>query len=107
LKLEPKHALGQPERLIIPAVVTNAKLFNANYDPKSVSLDTGLLPTQPQPDISPVKWIRFRKAFTAASRDVGDRTVFIIAAAELPKLLHDFDEIPSGHLPRHSVILPA
>lgn len=107
LKLEPKHALGEPDRLIIPAIVTNAKLFTANYDPKSVSLDTGLLPTQPHPDISPVKWIRFRKAFTAANRDVGDRTVFIVAAAELRKFLHDFDEITSSHLPRHSVILPA
>jgi hypothetical protein len=41
LKPEKKHALGDPDRVIVPVIVTNAKLFSANYDPNDVSLDTG------------------------------------------------------------------
>jgi hypothetical protein len=80
LKATTEHR-WEPDRVIVPAIVTNAKLFNASYDPNSVSLDTGQLPITPQPDISPVEWVRFRKCFTAANRDVGDRTVFVVAAS--------------------------
>jgi hypothetical protein len=107
LKPGKKNALGEPDRVIVPVIVTNAKLFNANYDPNDVSLDTGQLPVMPPPDISTLEWVRFRKAFTAANRDVGERTVFVVAAASLQRFLHDLDEIFSPQSPRHFVIVPA
>jgi hypothetical protein len=85
-------ALDQPDRTIIPILVTNAKLFAAKYEPSDVSLESGQLPEAPPPDISPIEWVRFRKAFTA---DAGcDRTVFVVAANSLQKfLLHELDHI--------------
>jgi hypothetical protein len=99
-------AMGVPDRLIVPLIVTNARLFNANYDPRDVSLDTGQLLIKPVLDISPIECVRFRKAFTAANRDVGDRTVFVVAATSLEKVLHELDETFSRYSPRHSIRLP-
>jgi hypothetical protein len=107
LKPEQKAELGELDQLIVPVIVTNAKLFTANYDPNSVSLDTGQLPVMPQPDISTIEWVRFRKAFTAGNRDAGDRTVFVVAASSLEQFVHDLDEIFSSHSPRHAVMIPA
>jgi hypothetical protein len=61
-------ALGVPDRSIVPLIVTNARLFNANYDPRDVLLDTGQLLIKPILDISPIECVRFRKALTAANR---------------------------------------
>lgn len=107
LKPEPKNALGEPDRVIVPVIVTNAKLFSANYDPNTVSLDTGQMPVIPQPNISTVEWVRFRKAFTAANRDVGDRTVFVVAATSLQRFLHDLEEIFPSQSPRNAAFVPA
>jgi hypothetical protein len=105
LKAERTKPLEEPDRVVVPVIVTNAKLFKANYDPNDVSLDTGQL-LMLQHKISTVEWIRFRKAFTAANRDVGARTVFVVAATSLQTFLHDLDEIFSRQSPRNFVIVP-
>ena len=87
------------DQVIVPLIVTNAKLFVAKYNPSDVSLETGQLPippTPPQPDISPIEWVRFRKAFTSSEKDRGHRTVFVVAANSLKKFLHDRETISSS-----------
>jgi hypothetical protein len=37
----PSRPLGEPDRVSVPVIVTNAKLFKVKYAPGSVSLDTG------------------------------------------------------------------
>ena len=81
--------LGHP---IVPVIVTNAKLFSTRYEPEQISLDTGQLPTVPEPDLISIEWVRFRKAFTADSRP-GDRTVFVVAARSLHKFLCELDSV--------------
>ncbi len=107
LKPEAQNELGKPDRVIIPVIATNAKLFKADYNPNDVSLETGQMPKVPPPDISPVKCVRFRKAFSAASRDVGDRTVFVIAAASLRDFLNNLEYIPLAPSPQNPIRFPA
>jgi hypothetical protein len=65
------------DRLVLSAIVTNAPLFTAEYDPAQVSLDTGELdPTKTT--IEPARWVRFQKAFTGSSAT--ERTVFVVNA---------------------------
>jgi hypothetical protein len=102
--LQPRRPLGEPDRVFVPVIVTNAKLFNAQYDLQDVSLDTGQLPINPAPAIFPVEWVRFRKSFTAANApDRGDRTIFVVAARSLQKFLLNLDYI-DRHSPRDSVL---
>jgi len=84
---------GDPlsDRLFIPLLVTNAKLFVADYDASDVSLETGEFPMPPPAKISPVKWVRFRKAFTSVPEDFGERTVFVVAAAALRQFLNKLE----------------
>ena len=78
----------EPNRYIIPVVVTNAPVFVALYKPSDVSLDTGQLAMPPAAAIAPAAFVRFRKAFTSfRGRDIGDRTVFVVAATSLLKVL--------------------
>jgi hypothetical protein len=96
------------DQVIVPLIVTNAKLFVAKYNPGDVSLETGQLPkppTPPQPDISPIEWVRFRKAFTSSEKDRGHRTVFVVAANSLQKFLHNLETISSS--PRQGKVLVA
>lgn len=80
--------VGSGARVFVPVIVTNAKLFVARYDPEAVSLDTGQIPMMPAPDLLPIDWVRFRKAFTAAyDPGLGDRTVFVVAANSLHRFL--------------------
>lgn len=81
------------DRFIIPVLVTNAKLFIAEYDPGDVSLDTGQLAMPSAAKISPVSWVRFRKAFTSGHIDLGQRTVFIVSASALTTFLNKLDHI--------------
>jgi hypothetical protein len=104
LTRERKTELGEPDRYILPVIVTNAKLFSATYDPNDVSLDTGQLPFTPSPAISTVEWVRFRKAFTAGNQDLGDRTVFVVAATSLERFLQNLDSINPSQTPRHPVL---
>lgn len=92
-ELKPKPA-EEPDRVVVPLIVTNAKLFEAKYQPGNVSLETGQLPATAQPDISPIEWVRFRKTFTAGG-DRGDRTVFVVAASSLQKFLDGLDKVSS------------
>lgn len=70
----------QVDRLILPVIVTTAKLFVAEYDPSQLSLDTGTLDARTT-SITPVDWVRFRKAFTSQrSSGEDDRTVFVVRA---------------------------
>jgi hypothetical protein len=52
----------EPDFLFLPLLVTNAKLFVADYDPADVSLDTGQFAMPLPVTASPVRWVRFRKA---------------------------------------------
>lgn len=83
----------QKDKLFIPLLVTNAKLFVADYDPADVSLETGQFLMPPSPSISSVPWVRFRKAFTSAENDLGDRTVFVVSAQSLQEFLNKLDVI--------------
>jgi hypothetical protein len=109
-RYEASHAnrspLDEPNRVIIPVIVTNAKLFSISYDPNSISLETGQLPMMPEPDIAQIEWVRFRKAFTTSIRDVGDRTIFVVAAASFQKFLNDLNEFPHPVLARNEVAVP-
>jgi len=71
------------DRVIVPIIVTNARLLVAEYDAGAVSLETGQLPISSASNLVEVPWVRFRKALTTSARDVGDRTVFIVRATEL------------------------
>lgn len=82
VKNNPEH-----DRLIVPVIVTNARLLLAEYDPKAVSLETGQLPIPPASNLVDVPWVRFRKAFSTAGKDMGDRTVFVVRATELTSWL--------------------
>jgi hypothetical protein len=83
-------------RLFLPVIVTNAKLFVAGYDPAAdVSLETGELSKRPPATISPVPWVRFRKAFTTQGQHGGDRTVLVVTATELRTFLDTLEEIPT------------
>lgn len=81
-------------RLFLPVIVTNAKVFVADYDPADVSLETGELSKRPPATISPVKWVRFRKAFTTQGQHGGDRTVLVVTATELRTFLVKLEKIP-------------
>lgn len=91
---KPKH-FPEPNRLFLPVIVTNAKVFVADYDPADVSLETGELSKQPPATISPVKWVRFRKAFTTQGEYGGERTVLVVTATELRTFLDKLEEIPT------------
>ena len=43
--------------------------------------------------VSPVSWVRSRKGFTATGKDLGDRTIFVVAATALPEFLGKLDMI--------------
>jgi hypothetical protein len=83
----------QAEKLFIPVLVTNAKLFIANYDPADISLDTGEFSNWSDAEVSSVSWVRFRKAFTSAGRELGDRTVFVVSAPAFQEFLNRLEVI--------------
>jgi hypothetical protein len=84
------------QTLMIPVLVTNAKLFVAQYDPSSVSLDTGEFEMPLSATIVPVQWVRFRKSFTSVGKDAGDRTIFVVAASALQEFLGRLDVFSDG-----------
>ncbi len=94
------------DTLIVPLLVTNAKLFVAEYDPADVSLDTGQFAMPLPAKVLPARWVRFRKAFTSAGKDVGDRTVFVIAAPAFPEFLGKLDTLSNGPSPDGRVRIP-
>jgi hypothetical protein len=96
----------EADRPILPVLVTNAKLFVAEYDPANVSLETGQLPRPSPATLSPVEWVRFRKAFTSGGKHVGDRTVFVVSASALAKWLEKLDIIEMGPSDEGKVHIP-
>ena len=65
----------------------DAPIYTARYRPTDVSLETGEFLAVPG-EIEKAPWVRFRKAFTAASGpDLGDRSVFVIQALSLVEFL--------------------
>jgi hypothetical protein len=82
---------NEPNRPVIPVLVTNADLLVARYDSSDVSLETGQLPSERPATWSRVPWIRFRKAFSSDGTDVGERTVIVVRAAALAEWLGKLD----------------
>ena len=78
VKHQPEH-----DRVVVPVIVTNAKLFVAEYDAGAVSLETGQLDIPSKATLTEVPGVRFRKAFTSTGTDLGDRTVFVVRATNL------------------------
>ena len=72
---------------IVPILVTNAKLYIDEFDTSKVSTESGSLAAEFH-NVSPVQFIRFRKAFvTHRSVELDEQTVFVVNADSLPKLL--------------------
>ena len=88
------HAQPEPNRYIVPVIVTNAPIFVAQYKPSNVSLDSGQLAMPPDATIAQAEFVRFRKSFTSfRGRDIGDRTVVVVAAPSLSEFLGALGEI--------------
>lgn len=83
--------IGEPDRPLLPILVTNAKIYIAEYDSATVSLETGQFEMPPPIKLQLVPWVRFRKAFTSAARDLGARTIFVVSAVELASWLGRLD----------------
>jgi hypothetical protein len=84
-------------RYIVPLIVTNAKLFVAQYNPTDISLETGQFSMPPPATIVPVERVRFRKAFTSLrGRDLGDRTVMVVSSTGLLTFLSNLDVTESA-----------
>lgn len=75
--------IPESDRPFVPIIVTNAELFVAQYSSTDVSVETGQFQTPLPATVQPVPWVRFRKAFSASGKDVGDRTLFVVRASEL------------------------
>jgi len=83
---------GEPDRIYVPALVTNAPLYVAKYDPASVDLKSGELPRHTA-DVSPADWVRFSKSFTLTRGcHLGARTVFVVHAEALGRFLEQFKQ---------------
>jgi hypothetical protein len=96
-RLKPQQP-GVRDRLFIPLLVTNARLFTARYEPAQVSLESGRFDSLPV--VEDAKWVRFRKTFTSeGGRDLGDRTIIVVNALSLGELLRSLrtiDDEPAG-----------
>jgi hypothetical protein len=84
----------EQNRYVVPVIVTNAPIFVAQYRPSNVSLESGQLAMPPDATIAPAELVRFRKAFTSFhGRDIGDRSVLVVAAPSLSKVLGALGEV--------------
>lgn len=81
--------------LILPVIVTNAKLYTAHYNPLEVSLDSGEFENWPKKIEDDVPWIRFEKNLIAGGgRDFGHRSVFVVNSLWWEKFLGALEESP-------------
>ncbi|MFI5331364.1 MAG: hypothetical protein ACHQ2F_10095 [Desulfobaccales bacterium] len=91
-------------RLYIPVIVTTAKLIISNFEPGSISLEDGCLPSDSAFEEVPV--VRFRKSLTtkvssSLGRDIGEvhektqRTVFVVNAEGFQSFLAKWGLIDS------------
>jgi hypothetical protein len=76
---------GDASRLLLPLIVTNAKLFTARYHPSDVSLETGEFTESPK-DVDKAPWVRFSKSFTADG-GLDHRSIFVVSATSLGEFL--------------------
>ena len=87
----PKLGLVAPY-VVVPVLVTNAKLYKARYDPEEVSLLTGEM-DKVRGNLEPAQWIRFHKSFVAGyGRDLGLRSIFVVNASSLTKFLSRLEQ---------------
>jgi len=90
-------AQPEPNRYIVPAIVTNAQLFVAQYNPADISLETGQFSMPPMATVIAADRVRFRKAFTSLQgRDLGDRTVMVVSGTDLATFLSKLDVTESA-----------
>ena len=82
------HKLSDLElpRVVLPVIVTNAKIYTAQYDPTEVSLATGELKEKSE-KLERAPWVRFQKSFTADK--LGERTVFVVNASSFGDFLEE------------------
>jgi hypothetical protein len=80
-------------RLLLPLIVTNAKLFTARYHPSEVSLETGEFTESPPKDVEQAPWVRFSKTFTAG-REGDHRSIFVVNAIYLEEFLAALELAP-------------
>jgi hypothetical protein len=83
---------GDQSRLLLPLIVTNAKLFIARYHPSDVSLETGEFTESPK-DVEKAPWVRFSKSFTADG-GLDHRSIFVVNAASLEEFLQRLELSP-------------
>jgi hypothetical protein len=88
------HPLLPPSSLIVPVIVTTARLSTIRFDPTEVPLDSGEF--NPDPNrIEAADCVRFHKTLTAS--DNRPRTVIVVNAVGLPVFLQNISS--SRHLP--------
>jgi hypothetical protein len=80
------------EGLLLPLIVTNAKLFTACYHPSDVSLESGEFTESPK-DVEQAPWVRFSKSFTA-DRGFDHRSIFVVNATSLEQFLQSLEPAP-------------
>jgi hypothetical protein len=104
-------------RIYLPAIVTNANLYSAKFDPGDVSLDSGRLPAG-KCEFTQVPLVRFRKGLRSPRartprvtidprekdllhdiNQAGQRTILIINSASFSNVLSGF-RIPENRLQR-------
>jgi hypothetical protein len=87
---EAMYSLLPASALIVPVIVTTARLFTVRFKPTEVPLDSGEFKPDPS-RIEATNCVRFHKTLTA--RDNRPRTVVVVNAAALP----DFLDVISSH----------
>jgi hypothetical protein len=88
-----------PPRLLLPLIVTNAKIHTARYKPPDVSLERGEF-IDPPKEMEKAPWVRFSKSFTAdRGRDVGYRSIFVVNAIQLEEFLTHLELAPDQQQP--------
>jgi hypothetical protein len=99
-------SFGENRRPFVPAIVTNAPLYLARYDPAAIDLETGEFDQQPA-GLTSIPWVRFTKSFTSAGgTDLGERTVFVVGARSLPSFLQGLLGLPRQPTSGQGRILP-
>ena len=78
--------------LVVPVIVTNAKLYATRYEPTKVSLESGGF-EHPPTDIENVPWIRFSKTF--GGRDFAPRSIFVVNSMSFEEFLGKLEISPT------------
>lgn len=85
---------------IVPVIVTTAKMYVTRYGTSAVSLGNGEFNDASAVTTEPVTIVRFRKPFvTHTNRDLGDRTVLVVAAEAFDDFLESVSVQHGGYQP--------